>query len=803
MQKKSLRLGLILFLFIVSIISIDAAVLFESDWSTSLGTGSSALNDGGIWTSGPVGSGGVMEVVSASGLDFPEGMINVLSIDQDVTASFHRVSVAGVWALPSVGEWIYRRIYWRNNALSAYTGSDPGEFNHPVQSCLQGGSKCGDLWWRHNYPGGSTWKLQLTTNDVPYPENHHSPGSVFTYDTTYRIEWGMKRISTTTWELHVKVYDSADTLIYGDSDFKNSENSGTLADLPIITTNDPTSQTEWLVGFQGDKGSDNPNEYIYFGGFAVCDTDWCGAYNSTINDTTPPTRSISSPSVNLSAGTTSTSISLTTNEAATCKYGTIANTAYSSMANTFSTTGSTSHSQLITGLSDGNNYNYYVRCQDSLSNANTNDFTISFGVSAPAVCGDNICNGAETCSTCSQDCGTCPSSGLVASYDFNEGTGSSLTDRSGNSHAGTVIGATWTTGKFGGALSFDGVNDYVNIPDDTQLDITGDITLMAWVNTPGGGFDNIIVKGVLGSAYALFLNSLGLEYNLGTYSGSTGESIPADTWTHVALTYDGSNIRIYRNSAEVVTVPSFGSLGTNAGDLQIGAAQGTSPFIGKIDDVRIYNQALSQAEIQGDMNTPVGAFNQRTFTYNWSNWYTNETTNFAIYTDAQLQDLSDVKFANQHGTINFLERLNLSKLIYDLRNRIRVFSHKIWVNSSLIPEFNKSAQLTFKGVAYTNPIIKIDGVDCPATVCQNISFNEATGDYVFNVTAFSVFEVVEQCEDGVKNYDETGVDCGGSCGECSGGVTWIWVVVGAIVLIGFVVFIEKKKRKPGSRKKRK
>jgi len=142
---------------------------------------------------------------------------------------------------------------------------------------------------------------------------------------------------------------------------------------------------------------------------------------------------------------------------------------------------------------------------------------------------------------------------------------------------------------------------------------------------------------------------------------------------------------------------------------------------------------------------------------------------------------------NKFGTINFLEKLNLSKLIYDLRNRIRVFSHKIWVNSSLIPEFNKSAQLTFRDVGFTNPIIKVDGVDCPVTVCQNISFNSTSGEYVFNVTAFSVFEVVEQCEDGIKNYDETGVDCGGSCGSCFLNSNWIWVV-GIVVVVGVVVW---------------
>ncbi len=96
-------------------------------------------------------------------------------------------------------------------------------------------------------------------------------------------------------------------------------------------------------------------------------------------DKTPPVRSSGSPSGNLLAGTTQTTISLTTNEAATCKYGTTANTAYGSIANTFSTTGGTSHSQLITGLSDGNNYNYYVRCQDSSHKDNTNDYVKRFG----------------------------------------------------------------------------------------------------------------------------------------------------------------------------------------------------------------------------------------------------------------------------------------------------------------------------------------------------------------------------------------------------------------------------------------
>ena len=532
-----------------------------------------------------------------------------------------------------------------------------------------------------------------------------------------------------------------------------------------------------------------------------------------VSDTTPPTRSSGSPSSNLSTGTTSTSISLTTNEAATCKYSTTAGTSYASMTNTFSTTGSISHSQLITGLSDGNTYNYYIRCTDSSNNFNTNDFTISFGVSmpgAPAVCGDSTCNGAETCLTCSQDCGICPSSGgLVASYNFNEGSGSSLTDRSGNGNNGSIIGATWTTGKYGNALDFNGVNDYVNILNSPSLDIaSNEITLSAWVflNELQTSDNGIIVKSSQGSGgnkyeYQLAVSTVSSFHNAnfrtrtnsGLVSVGSLSDIPIGRWVHLAGVYNGTHNNVYFDGVLEKSYPQTGNILSNTEPLLIGRRDlgDTRFFKGVIDDVRIYNQALSQTEIQGDMNTPVSESNRLTFTYDWSHWYTNETTNLSLYTSNQLQDFSGVKFVNQFGTINFLENLNLSKLIYDLRDRIRVFSHKIWVNSSLIPEFNKSAQLTFRGVAYTNPIIKVDGADCPATICQNITFDEASGNYVFNVTAFSMFEIVEQCSDGIQNYDETGIDCGGSCGECSGGVTWVWVV-GIAIVVGLVVWRRKR-----------
>jgi len=114
--------------------------------------------------------------------------------------------------------------------------------------------------------------------------------------------------------------------------------------------------------------------------------DAAGNISTSLNDTitvdsTAPVRSAGSPSGSQSAGTTQATLSLTTNESATCKYGTTASTAYASIANTFSTTGGTSHSSTISGLSNGTSYNYYVRCTDG-SNINTSDYTISFSVAS-------------------------------------------------------------------------------------------------------------------------------------------------------------------------------------------------------------------------------------------------------------------------------------------------------------------------------------------------------------------------------------------------------------------------------------
>lgn len=136
--------------------------------------------------------------------------------------------------------------------------------------------------------------------------------------------------------------------------------------------------TIWIdeIKFYYDDGSIGGQ--VHTGG--LDDEGFDGEWFPDGSDSTPPARSNPSPTENLSSGTTQTIISLSTNEAATCKYSETAGRAYADMQNTFTNTGATIHSQTITGLSNGNTYNYYIRCEDAFGNSNTDDFLISFEV---------------------------------------------------------------------------------------------------------------------------------------------------------------------------------------------------------------------------------------------------------------------------------------------------------------------------------------------------------------------------------------------------------------------------------------
>ena len=105
-----------------------------------------------------------------------------------------------------------------------------------------------------------------------------------------------------------------------------------------------------------------------------------GTPSPPLSDTTPPTITVNSPSGQLAAGTTQAPLSVTTNEAATCAWGSTAGLAFASMTQ-FSTTGGTSHSTTLTGLANGTSYSRYVKCKDATGNISA-DTTVSFSVAS-------------------------------------------------------------------------------------------------------------------------------------------------------------------------------------------------------------------------------------------------------------------------------------------------------------------------------------------------------------------------------------------------------------------------------------
>jgi glucose/arabinose dehydrogenase/chitodextrinase len=206
-----------------------------------------------------------------------------------------------------------------------------------------------------------------------------------------------------------------------------------------------------------------------------------------------------------------------------------------------------------------------------------------------------------------------PPVGLVAAYAFNENGGFTAGDLSGTGNAGTVSGATWATGKYGQALTFDGINDVVVVPDSSSLDLTSGATFEAWVY-PTATLSNwkaILQKEV--DAYFLNANTGNNRLAVGgTFAGvcctvlEGPNPLPANQWTHVAGTYNGSTLRLYVNGTQVASQARTGNFLVTGTPLRIGGnTYGGEFFPGRIDEVRIYNRALSAAEIQTDMATPL------------------------------------------------------------------------------------------------------------------------------------------------------------------------------------------------------
>ena len=198
--------------------------------------------------------------------------------------------------------------------------------------------------------------------------------------------------------------------------------------------------------------------------------------------------------------------------------------------------------------------------------------------------------------------------GLVGRWTFDEGKGTISHDSSGRGNHGTVMGgAKWAEGRIGGALEFDGQDDFVSIPNESRFDITGSITVAAWIRVESftKAWQSIVTKG--DRAWRLHrasdTSSVGWacsdlsRQQVGDLFGKT--EVTDGQWHYVAGVLDGTKTSIFVDGELDASTNSSPSISVNDFSVLIGANAQVKGrlFHGLIDDVRIYDRALSVDEL--------------------------------------------------------------------------------------------------------------------------------------------------------------------------------------------------------------
>jgi len=215
--------------------------------------------------------------------------------------------------------------------------------------------------------------------------------------------------------------------------------------------------------------------------------------------------------------------------------------------------------------------------------------------------------------------GWLPGSGCVLWLQMDEREGNTIYDHSGYQNHGTRYGASWRRGRIGYCLLFDGVDDYVDCGKDASLNPTSAITIEFWICIKGGaGTYRAVVTRWDTVAYVnerTYILEVGSDNKLhfrisrdGTDAGAVVISDPTapslTTWYHYIGTWDGTTMRLYRNGEQVATASQTAMKTSPNTRTGIGAVIGRSGdpiishFNGFIDEVRIYNRALSAEEIK-------------------------------------------------------------------------------------------------------------------------------------------------------------------------------------------------------------
>jgi hypothetical protein len=154
----------------------------------------------------------------------------------------------------------------------------------------------------------------------------------------------------------------------------------------------------------------------------------------------------------------------------------------------------------------------------------------------------------------------------------------------------------------------------VTVPDRAALNPATGLTLEGWVRPESGTGARLLAGKERGSGllYALYsrgslVSPMARLFTTADQSTSGPSQLALTTWSHLAMTWSGSTLRLYVNGSQVATRSTGTTMTATTGPFRIGGTSvATAWFRGLIDEVRYYNRALSAAEIAADMTTPVG-----------------------------------------------------------------------------------------------------------------------------------------------------------------------------------------------------
>ena len=211
-----------------------------------------------------------------------------------------------------------------------------------------------------------------------------------------------------------------------------------------------------------------------------------------------------------------------------------------------------------------------------------------------------------------------PKGALIGAWLFDEGEGDTVEDSSGNGNDITIAEGQpgWVEGRFGEAMEFDGVLDYLAAPDSASLDsIDGQaMSILAWVNGANfAGSARHILRKVHDTAqesvYMLRVQNNILRLYLGTdaeeikgvqfgYVVDGIAQLEAGDWVHLAAVYNGKELQGYINGELDVTLPAQGNIVTTDQELRIGRGDPGGYFTGIMDEVGLFKAALTEDQIK-------------------------------------------------------------------------------------------------------------------------------------------------------------------------------------------------------------